>query len=98
MASNEAGTRVKSDSCTLHRFGQARRQLFWLVASGCIMVGLVVGAPEQKKHPITEIKIRKLDATEAAKVSYARQIKPLLAENCDECHSADEHKGAFEIT
>jgi hypothetical protein len=58
----------------------------------------VTNAQEQKKRPVTEIKIRQLDATEAAKVSFARQIKPILTENCDECHSAEEHKGAFEIT
>src|SRR2546423_830661 len=98
MASNEAGTCVKSDNCTLHRFRQTRRRLFWLVASVCVVIALGVGAEEQKKHPITEIKIRKLDASEAAKVSYALQIKPLLAENCDECHSSDEHKGSFEIS
>jgi hypothetical protein len=61
-------------------------------------VPLLTNAQDQKKHPITEIKLRKLDAAEAAKISYARQIKPILTDNCDECHSADEHKGGFVIT
>jgi mono/diheme cytochrome c family protein len=69
-----------------------------LTAFICLFAALSTNAQEQKKRPITEIKIRKLDANEAAKVSYARQIKQILTDNCDECHSADEHKGGFEIT
>jgi mono/diheme cytochrome c family protein len=64
----------------------------------CLVAAFSAKAAEEKKHPITEIKIRTLDAAEAAQISYARQIKPILSDNCDECHSADEHKGAFEIT
>jgi mono/diheme cytochrome c family protein len=63
-----------------------------------ISLCLTANAQDQKKHPITEIKIRKLDAAAAAKISYAQRIKPLLDETCDECHSADEHKGGFQIT
>src|SRR6266850_912607 len=64
----------------------------------CLSAPLATIAQDQKKHPITEIKIRQLDPSEAAKVSFARQLKPLLTETCDECHSAEEHKGGFEIT
>jgi len=69
-----------------------------LTALICLLAAVTKGAEVQKKRPITEIKIRNLDTNEAAKVSYARQIKPILTDNCDECHSADEHKGGFEIT
>lgn len=69
---------------------------FW--ASICLSTALTTNAQDQKKHPVTEIKIRSLDATEAAKVSFARQIKPILTDNCDECHSAEDHKSAFDIT
>src|SRR5262245_11608433 len=52
-------------------------------------------AAEQK---IVEIKIRDLDPGEAAKVSYARQIKPILENNCAECHSAEERKSQFDVS
>src|SRR5882757_1398413 len=64
----------------------------------CLSAPLATIAQDQKKHPVTEIKIRQLDPSKAAKVSFARQLKPLLTETCDECHSAEEHKGGFEIT
>jgi mono/diheme cytochrome c family protein len=93
MPSNFIGKNVKSFSVT-HHLRRARQLLVALTTLIC----LSTVAQDQKKHPITEIKIRKLDAAEAAKISYARQIKPLLTETCDECHSSDEHKGGFEIT
>jgi hypothetical protein len=45
----------------------------------------------------TDISIRPIDMIEAAKVSYSRDIKPILANNCDECHSSDEHKSNFDV-
>src|SRR5580765_8475511 len=97
MASDQTRTSVKSGSCVLH-FRIMMRGAVALTALICLLAAVTKGAEEQKKRPITEIKIRNLDTNEAAKVSYARQIKPLLTDNCDECHSADEHKGGFEIT
>ena len=88
---------MKSRSCALN-FRSMMRGSFSLTAVICLFAALITGAEEQKKRPITEIKIRKLDTNEAAKVSYARQIKPILTDNCDECHSAHEHKGGYEIT
>ena len=46
----------------------------------------------------TEINIRPIDLKEAAKVSYSRDIKPILASDCDECHSTEDHKGGFDIS
>src|SRR5689334_20390434 len=97
MASDQTRTSVKSGSCVL-QFRCVMRGAVSLTALICLFGALSTSAEEQKKRPITEIKIRKLDTNEAAKVSYARQIKPILTDNCDECHSADEHKGGFEIT
>src|SRR5277367_330623 len=45
-----------------------------------------------------DINIRPIDLKEAAKVSYSRDIKPILASDCDECHSAEDHKGNFDIS
>jgi hypothetical protein len=46
----------------------------------------------------TDIHIRPIDLKAAGKVSYARNIKPILANACDECHSADDHKSGFDIS
>jgi mono/diheme cytochrome c family protein len=89
---------VKCFSGDVVSFVRAGRRIATLSALLCTLVAFAARADEQRKRPITEIKIRTLDANEAAKVSYARQIKPILTDNCDECHSADEHKGGFEIT
>src|ERR1051326_1410705 len=99
MASNQKGIGVKSGSCVLHHCGRMVRRLFGLSVLICAVAALALSAAEdQKKHAITEIKIRKLDPNEAAKVSYARQIKLILSDNCDECHSAEDHKGGYVIT
>src|SRR4051794_15545029 len=45
-----------------------------------------------------QIKIRAIDPQEAAKVSWVRDIQPLLTARCSECHSSDERKNEFEIT
>src|SRR5438105_15461746 len=71
-----------------------------LLLLGCLLaLAIVVStAAEEKARKIVEIKIRPLDATEAAKVSYARQIKPILVDNCLECHSTEDHKGGLDVT
>src|SRR5262249_53559115 len=97
MASDQTVTSVKFGSCVIS-FRHVKRALVVSTALVCLFVASTRGAEEQKKRSITEIKIRNLDTNEAAKVSYARQIKPILTDNCDDCHSADEHKGNFEIT
>ncbi|MDB6025809.1 MAG: hypothetical protein JWM68_2032 [Verrucomicrobiales bacterium] len=52
-------------------------------------------AAEKKK---TEIKVRPIIKPEAAKVSYARDIKPILVNNCIECHSPEDKKSGFDTT
>src|SRR2546423_711951 len=53
-------------------------------------------AADAKKK--VEIKIRPIDPTAAAKVSFARDIKPILINNCVECHSVEDRKSNFEVT
>src|SRR5436309_1595630 len=65
----------------------------------CVLVAFTgVGRGEEKKHEVVEIKIRKLDPAEAANISYARQVKPILVNNCLECHSTKDHKGGLDAT
>ncbi len=45
-----------------------------------------------------EIKISPMDPKEAAKVSYTRDIKPLLANDCEECHSGDDQKSGLDVS
>lgn len=76
--------------------------LLWRI-SGCF---LVIGATALTNFPAraadgktrTDIKVRPIDLKEAAKISYSRDVKPILANDCDECHSAEDHKGNFDIS
>ena len=47
-------------------------------------------------HPKVEIPVREIDPGAAAQVSYARQVRPILANNCADCHSAEDHKGGLD--
>ena len=53
---------------------------------------------EEKKTKVVPINVREIDPAEAAKVSYTRQIKPILVDNCLECHSTEDHKGGLDVT
>ncbi|HZM01913.1 MAG TPA: PSD1 and planctomycete cytochrome C domain-containing protein, partial [Candidatus Saccharimonadales bacterium] len=65
-------------------------------AALCLFASLAAFAADSKSK--VEIKIRPIDPKEAAKVSYSRDIKPILANDCDECHSSDDHKSDFDIS
>jgi mono/diheme cytochrome c family protein len=69
----------------------------WLMA-GVTLFGLTPGSAAEPSKPVVQIAIRQLDAEEAGKVSYIRDIKPLLEEHCSECHSSDEQKGGFDTS
>src|SRR6266850_604326 len=60
----------------------------------CIFAGAALA---QQAKPV-EIKIRPTDLAEASKVSWVKDIQPLLQAKCSECHSSDERKNEFEIT
>jgi len=55
----------------------------------CILAEL---ARAQQAKPV-EIKVRAIDLGEAAKVSWVKDIQPLLQARCSECHS-DEERGS----
>lgn len=58
-------------------------------------LGVISFAAEKKK---TEIKIRPIDPSAAARVSFTRDIKPILINACTECHSVEDRKSNFEVT
>src|SRR6476661_6621189 len=62
----------------------------------CIFASLALA--QDQPRPAVEIKTRPIDPTEAAKVSWLKDIQPLLQAKCSECHSSDERKNEFEIT
>jgi mono/diheme cytochrome c family protein len=66
-----------------------------LIVAGLLTGGMAKGADKPK---VVEIKVRAIDAKEAAKVSYARDIKPILDANCSECHEGDELKGEYDAS
>src|SRR3954467_5419811 len=51
----------------------------------------------QQAKPVV-IKTRPIDTAEAVKVSWVKDIQPLLQAKCSECHSSDERKNEFEIS
>ena len=60
----------------------------------CILAGAALA---QQAKPV-EIHVRAIDPAEAAKVSWLKDVEPLLQARCSECHSSDERKNEFEIT
>lgn len=63
-----------------------------------VLFGVLDGVQAAEKKKPVEIKIRPIDAKEAAKVSFTRDIKPILVNTCTECHSAEDRKSNFEVT
>jgi mono/diheme cytochrome c family protein len=61
-----------------------------------MLAGQIAGAAEAEK--IQAIAIRPIDPTAALKVSYHRDVRPILADHCIECHGADEPKGGYRMT
>ncbi len=57
--------------------------------------GLADGATAKEK---VEIKITAIDPKAAAKVSYARDIQPILINDCVECHSTEDRKSGLDVT
>lgn len=66
----------------------------FIVFSAVAFTNDASGAAEQKTR--VEIPVRPIDPRQAAKVSYSRDIKPILAAACDECHSPDDKKSGFD--
>src|SRR6266478_3810276 len=66
-------------------------------AFGIIFAVVLAGSALAQQKSV-EIKIRPIDPQEAAKVSWVKDVQPLLQARCSECHSSDERKNESEIT
>jgi mono/diheme cytochrome c family protein len=86
----------RSKSAVLGR----RRGNAWTTALflSCSLLAIAGGTAAETSRKMVEIKVRALNLDDAAKVSYARQIQPILENNCFECHSAEDHKGGLDAT
>ena len=80
------------------RFQHLRARARMGGAVSLLIAALGAHSAETNKQKVVEIKVRELDPAEAAKVSYTRQIKPILVDNCLECHSPKDHKGGLDAT
>jgi mono/diheme cytochrome c family protein len=58
----------------------------------------VARSAEPATHPKVEIPVRELDPASAAQVSYVRQVAPIFANNCADCHSTDDHKSGLDTS
>ena len=69
-----------------------------LVLGGLLLAGFLANAAEVDKDKVQAIAIKPVDPAAALKVSYYRDVRPLLANHCIECHGADEPKGDYRMT
>ena len=69
-------------------------------ASGLILLLTTSGvrSADSATHQGSEIRVREIEPATAAQVSYARQIKPIFASNCLDCHSPEEQKAGLDAS
>jgi mono/diheme cytochrome c family protein len=82
--------------CIAHRSARA-----WLRTA--IAVSALVGvsslrSAEEANAPVAPIPVRELDPAAATQVSYARQIRSILADNCGDCHSEEDRKSGLDAS
>ena len=84
-----------------HCCRRRRRAGVWFPASTILGLLLILHATrgaDADKTADAPIPIRELNAAAAAQVSYERQIKPILADNCADCHSEDDPKSGLDAS
>ena len=69
--------------------------MFWLML---LLVPAGVCGEDAPGRGRGEIAVREIEPAAAAQVSFAGQIKPILTDNCLDCHSAEEHKGGLDAS
>ena len=63
---------------------------------GILLAAVISGRSAEASAQAVPLKLRDLDPAAAARVSFAHQIHPILADNCLECHSAENPKGGLD--
>ena len=76
--------------------GQAHR-LSLLGVAGIVALAVVTHAADVRK-PRVDIPLRPIDPSAAARVSFNRDIRPILINACVECHSTEDHKADLDLT
>jgi mono/diheme cytochrome c family protein len=83
-----------------NRFESRRTRARVPAAIGLIL--LLASAGARSADPATakrvEIQVREIEPASAAQVSYVRQVKPIFANNCLDCHSEEDHKGGLDAS
>ena len=74
------------------------RGLFVIAPVFFLAVAVRGAADDAKKSNVTPITIRDIDAKAAAQVSFTHDIKPILANNCFDCHAEDDRKSDLDVT
>ena len=76
----------------MYRLRFLPRAALWTAVAAAALPGIFRPAADTKR---VEIKVRSIDLKEAAGDEFCPRHPALLAGYCDECHSADDHKGGF---
>lgn len=80
---------------------QSRRMRARTFGAFGLMVSLATTGGQSARaatHLRVETAVRQIEPTSAAQVSYVRQIKPIIVDNCLDCHSAEETKGGLDAS
>lgn len=72
-------------------------RLISIGGTGLLLLLLSAQAAETRK-PSVLIPLRPLDSASGSRVSFQRDIRPILLDACVECHSTEEHKAGLDVS
>ncbi|MCX6862854.1 MAG: DUF1549 domain-containing protein, partial [Verrucomicrobia bacterium] len=72
-------------------------RLISIGGTGLLLLLLSAQAAETRK-PSVSIPLRPLDSASGSRVSFQRDIRPILLDACVECHSTEEHKAGLDVS
>jgi mono/diheme cytochrome c family protein len=77
---------------------RARARTFGAFGVILLLATGVARSAEPATHPKVEIPVREIEPAAAAQVSYARQVAPIFANNCADCHSTEDRKSGLDTS
>ena len=77
---------------------RARARIFGAFGVIIPLATALARSAEPAAHPKVEIPVREIDPAAAGQVSYARQVAPIFANNCADCHSTEDHKSGLDTS